>query len=366
MTQKSAAGIAAIMLLLLAPVTAAEDEDLYGKGRTAVFEERWDGARKLLTELIRKHPTSPYADDAFFWIGMASYELGEVKRAYGKLKEMGQRFPDSPWSDDARALMVRCAEHVLKSSSPSGNSPRAEYEDFIEQSTYDSSVKVQLLAIDTMLTTKPEKAPELLPRLNTRTSFLKATDMVLDRFFDGETVKVTMENPTLGLEEENVAVMVRHADEVVHLALSEAAELASVDGPGGRFDKEIRDEIREKLLQAERNLVVDADPVLHQVTPGRESLRTSAIYRVVDSELHYYRNNEENETTRILVLRREGGYNNENIRIFVETSSGVRQLELDELQSASRLPQMSDATARYLKAALAIIKLDLTRLAGAE
>ena len=106
--------------------------------------------------------------------------------------------------------------------------------------------------------------------------------------------------------------------------------------------------------------------MLHHVTPGRESLRTSAIYRVVDSELHYYRNNEENETTRILVLRRESGYNNENIRIFVETSSGVRQLELDKLHSASRLPHMSDATARHLKATLAIIKLDLTRLAGAE
>ncbi len=367
MTTKRVVLFGASLILLLAPALAAEDEDLYGRARTAVFEERWEDARRLLSELIHDHPASPYADDAFFWIGMASYELGEADQAYEKLKEMDRRFPESPWSDDARALMVRCAEHVLKSSagSTSGGS-RAEYESFIEQSTRDSSVKVQLLAFDTMLTTQPAKAPELLPRLNTRTESQEATNMILDRFFEGGTVKVTVENPSLGLEEGNVGVMVRREDEVVYLTLPEAVEQASRTRPGGRFDEKTRAEIRQKLLQAERSLVRDADRVLGKAAAGGETMRTSAIYRVADGEIHYYRNPEQRETIRILVLRRSAGFNDENIRIFVETSSGVGQLGLDGARNASQLDSLSTATTRYLKATLAIIKLDLTRTTAAH
>ena len=89
---------------------AVVDEDLYNTGRSAVFEERWEVARGTFEDLIRRFPSSPFADDAQYWLGMALYELGDPEKAYGMLKDLNTRFPASPWNDDSRVLMVRCAE----------------------------------------------------------------------------------------------------------------------------------------------------------------------------------------------------------------------------------------------------------------
>src|SRR5688572_29365420 len=156
----------------LAAAPAGPDQDLYARGRDAVFAEQWSGARQALEEMIRRFPASGHADDAHYWLGVALYELGESDRAYQTLKQMQGRYPDSPWNDDARALMVRCAEASLLSrpASRTGDGPdrprRDEYEAFLERSTHDSSSKVQPLAIDTVLGSRPEKAAELLPRLS--------------------------------------------------------------------------------------------------------------------------------------------------------------------------------------------------------
>lgn len=371
--------LVAFFLALGAPCLAAVDEDLYNAGRNAVFEERWQEARRTFEDLTRRFPSSAFADDAQYWLGMAMYELGDPEKAYGLLKDLNSRFPESPWSDDSRVLMVRCAESALRAAA--AHSPRglgssgraqvgreaAEYEAFIEQSTHDSNAKVQLLAIDTMLFTNPGRAPELLPRLNAGRSSRGATELVLDRFFGGEKVKVTLENPALGMRDGNVAIMIREGDRISYLSLTDATEL--VRSPGatqpGRYAPAVVSEVKDKLLKAERNLVREGDPGTVQTLPGIGSRSMSAIVKVVDGEVHYYRNGD--ETVRILVLRRQAGFNADNIRIFVETRSGVREIALDNariLSSAgdpARTAGLSDATVRYLKAALAIIEIDLNR-----
>ena len=88
---------------------AGADQDLYGRGRDAVFAEKWSEARQALEDLIRRFPASPHADDAHYWLGMALYQMSEPDRAYQVLKQLQGRFPESPWNDDGRALMVRCA-----------------------------------------------------------------------------------------------------------------------------------------------------------------------------------------------------------------------------------------------------------------
>ncbi|HET9480786.1 MAG TPA: outer membrane protein assembly factor BamD [Candidatus Polarisedimenticolia bacterium] len=382
----------ALLLLAAAPAAAAEDQQLYAAGRDAVFEERWQDARRLFEDFTRRFPSSAYADDAHYWLGMALYELREPEDAYVVLKRMNGSYPESPWSDDARVLMVRCAESVLKSSvasrssRPSGGpvpltaeggarlSRLSEYEAFIERSTHDSSSKVQLLAIDTMLGTRPERAAELLPRLSGGNTSREAAGVVLDRFFEGETVKVTVEDPAQGFTEGNIAIMVRQADEVAHLTLSGALDLLQA-GPAraGRFDEGTIREIRDKLLRAEKNLVREGGPGSVETHPGPGGKSMSAIVKVVDGEVHYYRSGE--ETTRIVVLRRDAGFNEDNIRVFVELRSGVREIPLAEarrLQPAgpgrpapATSGGLSDGTLRYLKAALAIIEIDLTREDGA-
>ncbi|MGH9869434.1 MAG: tetratricopeptide repeat protein [Candidatus Polarisedimenticolia bacterium] len=380
MTQKPRGSRSTLLLLplglLLAMVAgsaqAGPDQDLYARGRDAVFAERWDDARKALEDLIRRHPDSQHADDAHYWLGMALYESHEPDRAYGILKQMQERFPESPWNDDGRVLMVRCAEAALlaapRSASPDrpaqGTASVAEYEAFLQKSTRDSSSKVQLLAIDTVLGTRPEMAAELLPRLSSGRAPREATGIVLDRFFGGAQVKVLMERPSLGFTEGNVAVMVRTGDKVEHLGLNEALELA---GPAGRaskrFEPDVRNELGEKLVEAERTLIEPAGPGTIETTDN--GLSRSAIIKVVDGEVHYYRNGE--ETSRIVVLNRQAGFSPRNVRVFVESPSGMRELPLDEARrlKAGGGEGLGEPTVRYLKAALAIIEIDLTRIPGA-
>jgi hypothetical protein len=350
---------------------AGPDQDLYARGRDAVFSERWTEAREALEDLIRRYPDSSHADDAHYWLGMALYEMSEPDRAYLTLKQMQARFPESPWNDDGRALMVRCAEAALlarpgsRGGDGSERPRREEYEAFLDRSTSDSSSKVQLLAIDTVLGSRPGKAAELLPRLSSGQASRQAAGMVLDRFFGGERVKVTMEHPSQGFTEGNVAVMVRRGESVAHLALSEALELV---GPNarrdGRFDAATISQIREKLIRAEKGLVETGGPGSIESAPGDQSM--SAIVKVVDGEVHYYRNGD--ETTRIVVLRRQAGFHAGNVRVFLENAGGIREIPLETARGLNPdgLPGMGEATVRYLKAALAIIEIDLTRTDGTD
>jgi hypothetical protein len=350
--------------------TASEEQDLYNRARNAVFDERWPEARKIFEDLTRRYPDSAWADDAHYWLGMTLYELGEPEGAYGVLKQMSSRYPDSPWNDDARALMVRCAESALLEApgrvpaGPGGlhERVRAEYESFLDRATRDTNSKVQLLAIDSVLGSNPGKAPELLPRLSAGRTSPEAAGIVLDRFFAGDHVKVTLENPELGLREGNVAIMVRKGDGISYLTLAQATDLArSADSPAGRFDRAVVSEIRDKLVQAERNLVRQGDPGTVETAPSFGTKSRSAIVRVVDGEVHYY--NSGNETIRIVVLRREAGFSDENVKVFVQSGANLREVRTGDVKrmTAAGPVALSDASLRYLKAALAIIEIDLAR-----
>jgi len=373
-----AAGVLA--LLLATPVAAGEERDLYNRGLDAAFSEKWADARDVFRDFIRQHPDSVYSDDAHYWLGMALYELEDPGRAYETLKEMTAAYPDSPWSDDGRLLMVKCAMAALKQAA--GNGPQrgsaslrtapaptpamlAEYRDFIDMSTDDSSSKVQLFAIDSVLGTNPEKAPELLPKLSSGGSSPEATEMVLDRFFSGQDVMVTVGNPTLGWTDGNIHVMVRRGGQVDYLGLSEAIRLVD-SGPSARFDEPMLKDIRAKLLDVERGLVREGEPASLELPSSGDGKSMSTIVKVIDGEVHYYRN--PSETTRVVVLNRHAGFKADNIRVFVETRSGTREIPLAEarrmVEGTASAQGLSDATVRYLKAALAIIEIDLSREAG--
>lgn len=359
------------------PVLAAEDQDLYNKGRNAVFEERWPEARRLFEDLNRRYPSSSFADDSHYWLGMALYEIGDPAAAYGVLKEMISLYPASPWNDDSRALMVRCAESALRAApkrvagGTGGLVDRAlkEYESYLDRATRDTNAKVQLLAIDTVLGSNPGKAPELLPRLSGGKSSREAAGLVLDRFFEGDDVKVTLENPSLGLRDGNVAIMIRQSDRISYLTLSEATDLIrSPDSSTGRFEPGVIAAVRDKLLQAERNLVREGDPGTVETLSGTGTKSRSAIVKVVDGEVHYYSSGD--ETVRIVVLRRQAGFNDDNVKVFAEARGGIREVRMSEVKHLSAAGPgagpgaLGEATLRYLKAALAIIEIDLTRASG--
>lgn len=365
----------------VAPLWAAADQDEYNRGRNAVFEERWNDVREIFDDFEARFPGSAHSDDAQYWLGMALHELGLHERGYEVLKRLAVKHAESPWIDDARVLMVRCAEAIIKSESgkpgfrrgdgidpatpapPSSAQKRiAEYEDFIDESTRDTSSKVQLTAIDSALESKPAMARELLMRLNAADGSPETIDMILDRFFGDGTAKVTMSDPLLGLTDENVAVMVRDGDTVHYLSLSDAAGVALGTNPAGpSFPAATIKEIRTAILAAERNHVRDTEKSLSTsaVDPDAPG---ATIVKVMDGELHHYRSGA--ETTRILVLSRDAGFRADNIRIYVEGKNGINDVPLADARSFTSRHNplgLSSGTINYLKAALAIIEIDLTR-----
>jgi hypothetical protein len=341
------------------------DQEIYSRGRSLVFEESWSEARQVFQTLARRHPRSDYLDDALYWTAFALYEEGKPDRAYDTLQDLLDRYPSSPWEVDARTLMVRSAEAVLKQI-PSRGGSRATladaskpYRRFLDESTRDSNAQVSLLAIDTLLNREPQMAPDLLRRV-TPSSGKEGAVVLLDRFFGSERVKVTFENRAAGLAEGNVMVLVRSGDTSDQLTLGEA--LDAVAGRGGRrFSQVILREMRERILEAERSLVTQGPTVeARHGSPGRR--RSSTIVRVVDGEVHYYDNRA--ETLRIVVLRRAAGFNQQNVHVFVDDKGGSREMALEDLVAADHGPTTRGLSADallFLTQSLGVIRLDLER-----
>jgi hypothetical protein len=365
----------AVVLSSGSTMAAEGAQELYGRGRSAIFEERWSDARAVFSTFMQKFPASPLADDAQYWLGLSFLEMGQPDSAYTTLKAMSTKHPDSPWNDDARALMVRCAESALRgqraaegqraagrstAGAPSGEATAGEYEAFLEKSTRDGSSRVRMLAIDTMLESKPGRAGDLLPRLTASDAPRGAADRVLDHFFGADLVRVTMQDPALGLRDGNATVAIRQGETVQNLTLTQALDAVA---PGAaRYPATIQDEIRRQLERAQRSLVQEGGPGSLQAPGSPAGNVKSAIVKVVDGEVHYYRNG--SEVTRIYVLDERAGYTDRNIRIYLDTAGGSRELSLSEargLTASGGRMGVSDASSRYLRAALAIIEIHLSR-----
>lgn len=339
------------------------DQALYNQGRALIFEESWAGAREVFQVLTRRHPHSPYLDDALYWTAFALFEEGEPARAYDTLQGLIERYPESPWQVDARTLMVRASEAALlelagrESGHPAFADATNRYRRFLEDSTRDSNAQVSLLAIDTLLDHEPQKAPDLLRRVKPSTSN-EGAEVLLDRFFGNEFVKVTLKDRSAGLAEGNVMVLVRSADRSSQLTLAEALDvIAGTDDR--RYSQVVVRELREKILQVERALVTQG-PILAQgqVSPGRR--RTSTIVRVVDGEVHYYDNGA--ETMRIVVLKRAAGFSPQNVHVFVDGSNGPEEVPLEDLTGPERGPAVRGISADallFLRQSLGVIRLDL-------
>ncbi len=349
------------------PGAAEGAQELYDRGRAAVFEERWSDARAVFSSFVQKFPSSPLADDAQYWLGMSFLEMHQPDSAYAALKTMAAKHPDSPWNDDARALMVRCAESALKARGTAARSPAGagsetshEYEAFLERSTQDGSSRVRTLAIDSMLEAQPGRAGDLLPRLATPDTPRGAADRVLDHFFGPDQVRVTLVDRSVGLRDGNATVAIRQDGTVQNLTVTQALDAVS---PGAtRFPAPVQEEIRRQLDSAQRSMVREGGPGSLLVPHSPDGTVKSAIIKVVDGEVHYYRSG--SEVARIYVLDERAGFTDRNIKVYVDTAGGSRELSLAEargLTSTGGRQGISDASSRYLRAALAIIEIHLSR-----
>jgi hypothetical protein len=359
------AGALPVLASILIADPGTPDQDVYNSGRSLIFEERWTQAREVFETLARRHPQSALLDDALYWIAFSLYEESKPAAAYQTLRSLTARFPDSPWSDDARALMVRCAEAALKEEASQeggrpgrGGASAAEYHRFLEESTRDRSAQVSLLAISSILSREPSKAPELLGRVGSSLEGREGAVVVLDRFFGRERVKVTFDDASAGLAEGNVHVLVRQNGQAVQLSLAEALDVVR-GRADGRFPEPVVQEMRNRILEAERSLVTQGEIVAPSPPRGGRG-RTSAIVRVVDGEVHYYSNG--SESIKIVILKRSAGFNAENVQIFVEEADQIRPIHIADVTGPSRGPStrgLSTDALEYLRQTLGVIELDL-------
>jgi len=349
------------MMLIAEP--GGPDQDLYNEGRSLVFEESWTKARAVFESLARRYPSSSFLDDGLYWTAFSLYEEGRPEMAYLTLRNLVSKYADSPWNEDARALMVRCAEAALKEKAtddparPGRAGNATEYRRFLEESTRDRSSQVSLLAIDTLLHQEPQKAPDLLGRVESSGPAQEGAVVVLDRFFGKDLVRVTFDAISAGFSEGNVHVLVRDGGQAIRLTLSEGIDLAAGRGER-RFSEVVRREMRERILEAERSIVTqgparDAEGLV----PGR---RSATIVRVVDGEVHYYSNGA--ETVRIVVLRRSAGFNPDNVQVYVDGSAGMKHVQLPDATASEpgfTARGLSSDAFHYLSQSLGVIQLDL-------
>jgi len=357
------AAVMPIFAMVLLAEPGGPDQELYNQGRSLIFEESWTKARGVFESLAKRYPDSTFLDDSLYWTAFSLYEENKPEMAYQTLRDLVAKFPDTPWNEDARALMVRCAEAALKlhPSDDSGRIARAgntnEYRKFLEESTRDRSPQVSLLAIDTLLHQEPQKAPDLLGRVESAGPGQEGAVVVLDRFFGKDFVKVTFDTISAGFSEGNVHVLVRDGGQALRLTLSEALDV--VQGHGDtRYSETIRRQMREKILDAERSLLTQGQiRDASGIAPGK---RAATIVRVVDGEVHYYSNGA--ETIRIVVLRRSAGFNPENVEVSLDGASGIRHIQIADVTQSDPGPSargLSPDALQYLRQSLGVIQLDL-------
>jgi hypothetical protein len=349
------AGALPALASLLIAEPSGPDQELYNKGRSFVFEESWPEARKVFETLGRRYPRSPYLDDALYWTAFALFHEGRSAQAYNRLQTLTASYPDTPWSVDARALMVRCAEGALRSQA-SGSGARSKYRQFLYESTRDTNDRVSLLALGTLLNEDPGNAPQLITQVGSNTG--GGAVVLLDRFFGREKVKVSFEDKSAGLAEGNVTIMVRGEDRGFSLTLPEALDAVEGRGPA-QFNQAVRNEMRKRIVEAQRGLVKQG-PIKQSPPNTGDYSRKATVVQVVDGEVHYYENGA--EAVKIVVLKRAAGFSPANVMIFVERGNNIRKVELDHMTSTPLGPSsrgMSADAREFLIQSLRVIELDL-------
>jgi len=122
-------------------------EELYGDGREALDDDRYDKAEAKFDQLIQLN--GPQTDAALYWKAYAANKLGKRDLALATLADMKKRFSQSRWLKDANAL-----ELEVKQSSGQPVKPG-------DQSDED----LKMLAIQGLMNSDAERAMPLLEKV---------------------------------------------------------------------------------------------------------------------------------------------------------------------------------------------------------
>ncbi len=122
-------------------------EELYEEGREALDEERYDKAASKFNELAQMNGAQ--TDAALYWKAYAENKLGKRDAALASLAELNQRYAQSRWIKDGKALEVEVRQST-------GQPVRPENQ---------SNEELKLLAIQGLMNSDSERAVPLLEKV---------------------------------------------------------------------------------------------------------------------------------------------------------------------------------------------------------
>lgn len=96
-----------ILLLSLATLSAKAEDSLYEMGQKALRDHQWATAAALFESAEKQRQRT---DGALYWRAYALGQMGRKREAGGVARQVLRRFPDSPWADDANALLAELGQ----------------------------------------------------------------------------------------------------------------------------------------------------------------------------------------------------------------------------------------------------------------
>ena len=136
-------------------------DDLYEQGREAIEEGKYERALDRFNALIELN--SNRTDAALYWKAYSLAKLGRRADALGAVADLQQRFKDSRWIKDARALEVEVRQASGQAVSP--------------ESQNDEELK--LLALRGLMQSDPDRAMPIIEQMLASTNSPKVKDRAL-------------------------------------------------------------------------------------------------------------------------------------------------------------------------------------------
>jgi hypothetical protein len=121
-------------------------EELYGDGREALDEDRFEQAAAKFAQLAEMN--GPQADGALYWKAYAENKLGKRDTSLATIADLKRRFPQSRWLRDASALQIEVQQSV-------GGKPRPEAQ---------SDDELRMLALQGIMNSDPARAMPLIEK----------------------------------------------------------------------------------------------------------------------------------------------------------------------------------------------------------
>jgi HEAT repeat protein len=121
--------------------------ELYDNAREALDDEKYEQARDKFVALAKAN--GPQTDAALYWEAYADQRLGQRQAALAAIADLKNRFPQSRWQKDARALEIEVRQN-------SGQPARPEAQ---------GDEELKMLAIQSLMNSDPERAMPLLEKV---------------------------------------------------------------------------------------------------------------------------------------------------------------------------------------------------------